>query len=74
MDITLNFEQIEGKDDVYRLIIKDGDKYLLVAERQDPRGEYVARLGLFGLTSRRLLANFDPKEIDRFLFLHGNNL
>lgn len=64
--IDFTFESV--KPNIYRLIIKEDGKILDVLERQDPRGEMTAKVGLFSFVHARRL-DFNNPNIDRLLFL-----
>ena len=65
---TISFEFETIKPNVYRLIVKDGDEVINVLEREDHRGERMAKVGLLPFVYPSQLS-FDNKEIDRLLFL-----
>jgi len=62
------FEPVERKPDVYRILIRVGGQLRDVFERQDCRGPFIAKIALFGISRRRHYIDFDNPDIDRFLF------
>jgi len=64
----IDYEIETVKENINRIIVRDGDKIINVAERYDCRDQRTAKIALFGLACTRRLS-IDNANVDRFLFL-----